>query len=275
MTHMRAGNSALAAKRRPLVLAVDIGNTSVTLGLFSGKTLRAHGRCPTSETNPAVLERAVRRLLGRRKADGAALGSVAPAAVGRWTRAVRRAAGVLPLAVDCGLDFGMRLNYPAPKTIGVDRLLNASAAIAAFGAPVLAVDIGTAITFDVVDGKGAFVGGLIMPGPRLMADVIAGRTALLPMLGNGELLAAGDAWHAIGRSTRESMGMGLRWMIRAAIAVLRESVRVELGAKRLPCVVTGGYAGTLMAGWRHGCALDRHLTLRGLARVWALNAERK
>lgn len=275
MIQRRTGKGANTAKRLPLVLAADIGNTSVSLGLFLGKTLKAERRVPTSETNPATLDRAIRGLLGRRKPRGAVLGSVAPPAVPRWARAMRRAADLSPLAVDCRLDFGMRLDYPAPETLGVDRLLNASAAMAAYGAPVLAVDIGTAVTFDVVDKNGAFVGGLIMPGLRLMADAMAGRTALLPALGDGELAPAAGAWRAFGRSTREAMGLGVRWMIRAAIENLREAVRRELGAKRLPCVVTGGYAAPLMAGWRHGCALDPHLTLRGLARVWALNAQER
>ena len=72
--------------------------------------------------------------------------------------------------------------------------------------------------------------------PTLMADAMAGRTALLPALGDGELAPAAGAWRAFGRSTREAMGLGVRWMIRAAIENLREAVRRELGAKRLPCV---------------------------------------
>lgn len=262
----------ITVKRMPLLLAADIGNTSVTLGLLSGDTVNAETRVSTSVANPVALESAIRRLLRRSRPDGAILGSVAtPTATRRWMRAIHNATGIRSLVVHSGLDFGMRLDYPAPETLGVDRLLNASAALAAFGAPVLAIDIGTAITFDVVDGAGAFVGGLIMPGPRMMLDAMAGRTALLPLMQD---IATGNTdWRAVGQCTQESMGLGVRWMIRAAIEALRVSVRRELGVKRLHCVVTGGHARPLLAGWRHGCVLDPHLTLRGLAHAWELNVK--
>src|SRR5208337_1781878 len=131
---------------------------------------------------------------------------------------------------------GVGIDYPKPDTIGPDRLANAVAARRRFGAPVVVVDFGTAVTFDVVNSEGNYVGGIIAPGLAAMTNYLHEKTALLPKI------QIRDVHTAIGKSTEQAMLVGAVHGYRGLVRELIRELKQELRARKLPVVATGGYA---------------------------------
>jgi type III pantothenate kinase len=149
------------------------------------------------------------------------------------------------------------IQYPKPETIGTDRLANAVAVRHHFGAPSVVVDFGTAVTFDVVDARGNYVGGVIAPGLAALTDYLHEKTALLPKV------KIREPRRAVGRSTEEAMLVGAVWGYRGLVREILAKLKNELGSDA-PVVATGGYA-RLIA--RHLPEIDcvrPNLTLEGL-----------
>jgi len=134
------------------------------------------------------------------------------------------------------------IDYPKPDTIGPDRLANAVAARHHFGAPVVVVDFGTAVTFDVVNRAGNYAGGIIAPGLAAMTDYLHEKTALLPRIKIREIKSA------VGKSTEQAMLVGAVHGYRGLVRGLIGQLKRELRARRLPVVATGGYAKLIAAG---------------------------
>jgi len=157
---------------------------------------------------------------------------------------------------------GVGLDYPKPAGIGPDRLANAVAARHRFGAPVVVVDFGTAVTFDVVDRRGNYVGGIIAPGLAAMTDYLHDKTALLPRIRIREIT------RSIGKSTEEAMLVGAVHGYRGLVRELIHELKRELNLRRLPVAVTGGYSPLLASKLPEIAAVDPLLTLEGLRLVW-------
>jgi type III pantothenate kinase len=157
---------------------------------------------------------------------------------------------------------GVGIDYPAPQTIGPDRLANAVAVRTHFGAPAVVVDFGTAVTFDVVDRKGNYIGGIIAPGLAVMTDYLHEKTALLPRIQMREIAAV------VGKNTTQAMLIGAvhgyRGLIRQLVAELKGALR----CRRLPVVATGGYGKLIAAKLPEITAVEPLLTLEGLRLVW-------
>lgn len=245
------------------ILLVDIGNTSVALAVARGRRTGRPLRVGTADEGRAGAASAVRRVLGQVRVEGAVLSSVVPARTGVWRHAISTEAGVRPLLVAHALCFGFRIDYPRPETIGADRLVNACAAVARYGTPVVAIDAGTATTFDVVDRRGCFIGGIIVPGPRLMLDYLADRTALLPRLGLPPAVKG-----IVGRSTREAMEFGARAGYTGLVKEIVARLGRKLGRGARFCA-TGGDGGWAVDGL--GITYEPDLTFQGLAAIWQLN----
>ena len=167
------------------------------------------------------------------------------------------------LELSPGTVAGIGINYPKPRTIGPDRLANAVAARHYFGAPVVVVDFGTAVTFDVVDREGDYVGGIIAPGLAAMTDYLHEKTALLPRIKIQEIRTT------IGKSTRQAMLVGAVQGYRGLIRELLIQLKKELKARHLPVVATGGYGKLIAAKLPEINAVEPLLTLEGLRLVWA------
>jgi len=170
-----------------------------------------------------------------------------------------------PLVVSSKLKLGVNLRYPKPWTLGPDRLANMSGAVSRCRTPVLIMDIGTAVTLDAIDGDGSFAGGVIAPGPAMMTDYLAERTALLPRIGFEGRCGS------IGRSTREAMLIGAQKGYRGMIRGIVEAVRKTPGMKSARLLVTGGYAQRIMKTTGLPCRVDPLLTLKGLWHIGELN----
>jgi type III pantothenate kinase len=252
-------------KKKDMILLIDVGNTSTTLGLWDGARVVRTGRVPTGRRPAAVVLAEVRRWLGRRTVADAVLSTVVPAVRPLWFKVCRALGAPQPLDVNHKLKLGVKLSYPHPEGIGADRLADAAAVVARYGAPAIVVDFGTATTFNVISARRGYIGGIIAPGLALMFDYLAERTALLPHL---QMRAARGR---VGRSTAHAMQLGARWGYRGMTrGILAELVR-GLGEKPVHLIATGGHAGRIVRGARLGLTVDSDLTLYGLGRIYALN----
>src|SRR6185295_5285457 len=207
----------------------------------------------------------VRQFVGKTPLTGAALCSVVPRATPHVIRATKRQWNATPLTLTPATICGIGINYPRPKTIGPDRLANAVAARHHYGAPSVVVDFGTAVTFDVVDRQGDYVGGIIAPGLAAMTDYLHEKTALLPKIKVREVRAV------IGKNTKQAMLIGAVHGYRGLIHGLLQKLKCELKCSRLPVVATGGYARLMAARLPDITAVEPLLTLEGLRLVWMRN----
>ncbi|MBC8206087.1 MAG: type III pantothenate kinase [Kiritimatiellales bacterium] len=248
-------------------LVIDIGNTSTSLALAGANGLSSVQR--TASDCPAVqLEIMPQR---------AVIASVKPPVNKQWETFLNELGVHEILWVSHESDLGIPITYPNPEMIGADRLANACEAAATCGAPVVVCDFGTALTFDIVKKDEGYVGGIICPGLPLMFDYLAEKTALLPHIKPAQTTAV------IGKSTAEAMQIGAHFGYLGMVKEILAQLEQELGAEMKVCA-TGGFAEwvfhppattmsqTLRAGGLgNPVPVDPHLTLKGLARIAALN----
>jgi type III pantothenate kinase len=246
-----------------MILLFDIGNTHTHLGLADGRRVVKQTDIPTLAWFGGGAAARLKKFLGRDEITGAALCSVVPRATPLVRRFVRAAWKLEVLELNCSTIRGVGVDYPRPRTIGADRLANAVAARFHFGAPVVVVDFGTAVTFDVVDAKGNYVGGIIAPGLAAMTNYLHEKTALLPEIKIREVRSA------IGKSTEQAMLVGAVHGYRGLVRELIMELKQELRARKLPVVATGGYAKLIAAKLPEISAVEPDLTLEGLRLVCA------
>ena len=245
-----------------MILLFDIGNTNTHLGLANSRRVLTQTDIPTAAWFSSQAAALVRKFAGRNTVTGAVLCSVVPKATPRVVQAVKTIWKLETLELSPKTIRGVGIDYPKPNSIGPDRLANAVAAVQRFGAPVVVVDFGTAVTFDVVDAKGNYVGGIIAPGLSAMTDYLHEKTALLPRIKIREVNSA------IGKSTEHAMLVGAVHGYRGLVRELIAELKRELKAKRLPVVATGGYAKLIAAKLPEISAVAPDLTLEGLRLVW-------
>jgi len=249
------------------ILLFDIGNTHTHLGLANARRVFRQANILTTAWFDGTAPRLVRHFAGKTLLTGAALCSVVPRATPHAIRTTQHEWKLSPLILTSATLFGVGINYPKPKTIGPDRLANAVAARYHYGAPTVVVDFGTAVTFDVVDRRGDYVGGIIAPGLAAMTDYLHEKTALLPRIEVREVQAV------IGKNTEQAMLIGAVHGYRGLIHGLLEKLKRELKCPRLPVVATGGYAKLMAARLPDITAVEPALTLEGLRLIWMRNAQ--
>ena len=250
-----------------MILLFDIGNTNTHLGLANAKRVVRQADLPTRAWFGGDASRQVRRFVGKAAVRGAALCSVVPQATALVHDVVQAEWRIQTFELTCRNVVGIGVDYRRPETIGPDRLANAVAARRRFGAPVVILDFGTALTFDVVNAAGDYVGGIIAPGLSAMTDYLHERTALLPPIRIREVR------QAIGRSTEEAMLIGAVHGYRGLVRELLAELKRELRAPRLPIVATGGYATLIARALPEIRAVDPGLTLEGLRLTWSHRRE--
>ena len=248
-----------------MILLFDIGNTNTHLGPANSRRVVKQADVPTAAWLKGTAEKQVVKFTGGARLEGAALCSVVPRVTPLVCGMAKRLWQLPCLKLTPGKLRGLGIDYPQPKTIGPDRLANAVAARHRFGAPVVVVDFGTAVTFDVVDRAGNYVGGIIAPGLAVMTDYLHEKTALLPRIRIREVRSP------IGKSTEQAMLVGAvhgyRGLIRELIMELKRALKIH----RLPVVATGGYAQLIASKLPEITAVDSLLTLEGLRLVWQAN----
>jgi type III pantothenate kinase len=249
-----------------VLLLADIGNTHTHLGLADSRRVFRQSNLPTAEWfggGQAVKQ--IKKFAGEKRLRGAILCSVVPRATPFVRGAVKRLWNLHCLELNPKTVSGIGIDYPRPNTIGPDRLANALAARHRFGAPVVVVDFGTAVTFDVVDRRGNYVGGIIAPGLAAMTDYLHEKTALLPRI------RIRDINGLIGKSTEQAMLVGALHGYRGLVRELVHLLRRELKSRRLPVVATGGYGKLIASKLPEITAVDPLLTLEGLRLAWLAN----
>lgn len=246
-----------------MLLLCDIGNTHCHLGLASHQHVLHQTELPTASIATGRARHALRRWVGRRWIEGAVLCSVVPGATPGALALIREVTGgARCLQLSHRTVTGVGVDYPRPSTIGADRLANAIAARHFFGAPVVVVDFGTAVTFDVVDRQGNYIGGIIAPGLSMMTDYLYEKTALLPRI------RVRDIASVVGRSTESAMLVGAVHGYGGLVRELIRELKRELRARRLPVVATGGDAALIARRVAEITAVQRALTLEGLRLAW-------
>jgi type III pantothenate kinase len=246
-----------------MLLLFDIGNTNTHIGLADRRRVVRQADIPTAAWFTGAAVKPLRKFAGRAVPDGVALCSVVPRATAFVRKTIRQLWGLNPLELTPKTLAGVGIDYPKPETIGPDRLANAVAARHRFGTPVVVVDFGTAVTFDVINRAGNYTGGIIAPGLAAMTDYLHEKTALLPRIKIREIKTS------IGKSTEEAMLVGAVHGYRGLVRELIAELKRELKTKRLPVVATGGYAGLIAARLPEISAVEPALTLEGLRLTWA------
>ena len=245
-----------------MILLFDIGNTHTHIGLADDRRVLRQTDISTLAWFSGGAAALVKKFAGKDEIAGAVLCSVVPRATPLVRKTVRASWKLATLELNAKTIRGVGIDYPKPDSIGPDRLANAVAARQRFGAPVVVVDFGTAVTFDVVDARGNYVGGIIAPGLAAMTNYLHEKTALLPKIEIREIKTA------IGKSTEEAMLVGAVHGYRGLIRGLLGELKRELKIKKLPVVATGGYAKLIAAKLPEISAVAPDLTLEGLRLVW-------
>jgi type III pantothenate kinase len=248
-----------------MLLALDIGNTEITVGCFEGESLAARWRLTTNpDRTPDEWAATLGNLLtqgGRSPSEvrGVIYASVAPAVTQSLVQAAAAITGCSPVGVDPRAKLPITLDVDEPQTVGADRIVNTLAATVLYGTDTIVVDFGTATTFDCITADGRFIGGVIMPGLRTSADQLTRRAAKLPAT---ELT---PPTRAIGRRTEECIRAGVLFGTADAVDGLLRRIIAEWPEGKQPRVVaTGGLAPMVAPLTRLVKEVAPDLTLQGL-----------
>ncbi len=263
-----------------MLLAIDVGNTNIVLGVFDGERLTQSWRLATlrertaDEVGILVTHLFEHSGIALDRVGGIILSSVVPPLTGTMVEMGQRFFGKTPLTVDPGSNTGMPVLYSPASDVGADRVVNAVAAYEAYGrateSPVIVVDFGTATTFDAISGRGEYIGGVICPGIGISADALFQRAARLPRVDVRRPPTV------IGRTTVTSMQSGLFFGYVSMVDGIVARMRVELeNGDRAACIATGGMA-TILAGDTTAIQrVDPDLTLQGLRLIWSRNLDKE
>jgi type III pantothenate kinase len=257
-----------------MLLAIDIGNTNIVVGVFDGTALVHSWRLQTvRDRTPDELGLLVEGLfthsgVARSSITAIVLASVVPPLTGTTAAMVRRYFDLVPLIVDPANNTGMPILYDNPAEVGADRIVNAIAAYERFGEgggrPMIVCDFGTATTLDAVSAKGEYLGGAICPGVTISADALFQRAARLPRIDVRKPATV------IGRTTVGALESGLFFGYVGMVEGLVRRMGDELGGNAI-CVATGGLAGVIAPETGLIEHVDVDLTLQGLRIVWQRN----
>jgi type III pantothenate kinase len=246
-------------KRKVDYLLIDISNSYTKLAFSTAERVGASSRIATKK----LTQSALRKILERREVGAVVVSSVVP----KRNAIVRKAAGKRRVFfIDGKTKLGVGIQYPAPDTIGADRLANAAAVAQLYGYPAIVVDFGTAVTFDIVSADRDYVGGVIAPGLEAMTSFLYQRTALLPKL------ILREPASAIGKTTRSAMMSGAIYGYRGLVREIIARIRADAFPRgKVRVVATGGYAQLIARGLPEIEAVHPGLTLEGVRLIANLN----
>jgi len=253
-----------------MLLAIDVGNTDTTIGVFEDEELRATWHIATDIHNMTdeyallVLNLLHHQGLGVSDIKGIALCSVVPSLVAIFEELSQRYFHISPLMVEAGVKSGVRIRMDNPREVGADRIVNAAAAHHLYGGPVIITDLGTATTFDTVSKEGDYLGGAIAPGIVTAAEALFMRAAMLPRV---ELV---HPKHAIGTNTIAAMQSGIVFGYVALVEGMVARIQQELGEKA-KVVATGGCAELIAKETKVIDVVNPNLTLIGLRLIYLMN----
>ena len=258
------------AQYRFMLLAVDVGNTNLTIGLFDDERLAADWRLKTDLEQTAdgwgALFQTLVSLANLKldDIDGFVFSSVVPQLDASIAGVASRYLKLAPLQVTASTRTGLGIRVDTPEEVGADRIVNSVAASERYGCPCIAVDFGTAITFDAISEQREYLGGIICPGIQVSSQALVRRTARLPQID----LRRPDK--VIGSSTVGSLQSGFYYGMLGMVDGILEKMLQTLGTDAT-VVATGGQSESLARDSRFIQEVDPGLTLEGLRLIWNLN----
>jgi type III pantothenate kinase len=253
-----------------MLLVIDAGNTSTTFALFDGTEPRLRWRLPTSversfdEYASEIRGQCESAGIDPTQIDGIAIASVVPALNSALEQMAVEHFSAVPLFVDHTMSKGVKLLYDSPAELGADRIVDAVAAVAMYGAPCIVVDFGTATTFNAINAAGEFLGGAISPGLLTCSEALLARAAKLPRV---EFTRPAKV---IGTSTVSAIQSGIYHGYAGLVDGVLQGIVAEMGgAPRV--IATGGLAPLIAGASQYIDLLDETLTLDGLRLVYEQN----
>jgi type III pantothenate kinase len=253
-----------------MLLAIDVGNTNVTLGFFEGESLRATWRIATDPARLAdeyaVVITNLLQLAGiqRDAIKHAVIASVVPALTPVLEDVCRRHFHITPLRVGAGVKTGLRVLYEDPREVGADRIVDAVAGLRLHKPPLIIVDVGTATVFDAVSREGDYVGGAIAPGIGVAADALAQKAAML------RRVDLQPPKRAIGTNTTNAIQSGMLFGYTSLVEGMVARFKAEIGEDAW-VIGTGGWSTLLSQLTTVFDHVDQDLTLNGLRLVYEMN----
>lgn len=237
-----------------MFLAIDIGNTNINLGVFHNKRLLKKYAIPTEclDYYPGI-----KRILRAHSIDDIAVCSVVPASTRRLTAALSKLSKRKALIIGKDITVPIKNLYRKPGQVGQDRLVSAYAGVKLYGAPLIIIDLGTAITFDAVSKNSEYLGGMIFPGLNISLEALFERTALLPKV------ALEKPKEFIGRDTINSIRSGIVFGCAALISDFCKKIRLKIG-KDAKIIGTGGNIELLSGYCRCFTKINKNLVLEGI-----------
>lgn len=247
-----------------MLLVIDAGNTNITLGVFDGNNLKANFRMTTKvirtsdEYGLMLIDLLRSRDIEISDVDAVIVASVVPQLMHSLTSGIIKYLKITPLIVGAGTKTGIKIAAVNPREIGTDRVVDAVAAYEIYGGPVLVIDFGTAITYDLITEDGTFIAGVTSPGLRIAANALWTQTAKLPEIE----IAMPDT--ILAKETVTSMQAGLVFGCIGQTEYIVRRMLEESGIKNCKVVATGGLGKIIADATESIEVYDPHLTLKGL-----------
>lgn len=258
------------ASPNELLLAIDVGNSNLTFGLFEGKNILHQWRIQsnrdkTSDEYGVELEQILNHFgISADQIGDVIIASVVPNLMHTLPAMCRRFLRKDPIIVGEGTKTGMHIRYDNPKEVGADRIVNAVGGFELYGGPLIVIDIGTAITHDIINEKGEYLGGTIAPGIGISSEALFMRTAKLPKV---ELIEPDTA---VGSTTVEAMQAGIVFGFIGLIDNITKHILADakFDPERTKIIATGGYARLITQKSRYVQMIDKDLTLHGMRIIY-------
>jgi len=254
-----------------MILAIDVGNTNVTCGVYDGKNLKATFRfttkIPRTSDEYGMMFTQLLHLKGIsvEQVEGSIVASVVPDVMHSLTGGIVRYTNTRPLIIGPGVKTGIKITTENPRAIGADRIVDAVAAYEKYGGPVLVIDFGTATTYDYVTAEGNFAAGITAPGIRISSEALWKSAAKLP---NIEIKKPKSI---LAQETITSMQAGLMYGQIGQTEYIIKKVKEETGIPDMKVVATGGLGRTIADETNTIDIYDSSLTLDGLRIIYEKN----
>jgi type III pantothenate kinase len=255
-----------------MLLVIDVGNTSSTIGIYRGETLIGHWRMSnakerTSDETGMFLMSILNYVdIKPQEIKDVIICSVVPPAIHSLVNAIKKYFRKPPILVDIGIKTGINIKYENPREVGADKIVNAVGALKLYGGPVIIVDFGTATTFCAVSSKRDYLGGIICPGIKISAEALFEKASKLPRI------EIAKPRHIIGRNTVGSMQSGILYGFTGQVDYIVSLMKKEMGEEGIKVVATGGMAKLIASESKTIDVVNPLLTLEGLRAIYDLNS---